>query len=87
MEGSYHLKSACPRFKGLYEFCEELFNFHHKSTIVSIVFRNSMKVLGVMGKSNVIRVNSIRFLSNFVSAIENILNAREAHIEAYSYSE
>ena len=44
--------SACPHIKGLYEFCEELFNFHHKSTVVSSVLRNSMKALGVIRKSN-----------------------------------
>ena len=29
-------------------------------------------------------MNSTRFLSHFVSAIENILNAREPHLEAYT---
>ena len=37
-----------------------------------------------LGKSNIIWVNCTRFLSHFVSAIENILNAREAHIESYT---
>ena len=41
------LKECLSTLKGLYEFCEEFFNFHHKSTVVSNVFPNSVKALSV----------------------------------------
>ena len=40
--------------KDLFQFLEKLFKYHHNSAVVTALFRETVKVLGIIGATSVI---------------------------------
>ena len=69
--------------KDLFQFLEKLFKYHHNSAVVTAVFRETVKVLGITGATSVIRVNRTCWISCGKLALKNLLNAYNAHVQTY----
>ena len=67
--------------KDLFQFLEKLFKYHHNSAVVTAVFPETVKVLGMTGATSVVRVNSISWISHVQLAIKNLLSAYNAHVQ------
>ena len=55
--------------KDLFQFFEKLFKYHQNSAVVTAVFRETVKVLGIAGASSVIRVNGTSWDKVFTCSI------------------
>ena len=70
--------------KNLFQFLEKLFKYRHNSAVVSIVFRETVKILGITGATSVIRVKGTSWISHVQLALKNLLNAYNAHAQTYN---
>ena len=70
--------------KNLFQFLEKLFKYHHNSAVVTIVFRETVKILGITGVTSVIRVKGTSWISHVQLTLKNLLNAYNAHAQTYN---
>ena len=67
--------------KDLFQFLEKIFKYHHNSAVVTAMFCETVKVLGITGTTSVIQINSTCWISRVKLALKNLLNAYNAHVQ------
>ena len=70
--------------KDLFQFLDKLFKYHQNSAVVTAVFRETVKVLGITGASSVIQVNGTSWISHVQLALKNLLDAYNANVQTYN---
>ena len=70
--------------KNLFQFLEKLFKCHHNSAVVTVVFRETVKVLDITGATSVIWVNETHWISHVQLALKTLLDAYNAHVQTYN---
>ena len=70
--------------KDLFQFPEKLFKYHQNSAVVTAVFRETVKVLGINGACSVIRANGTNWISHVQLALKNLLNAYNVNVQTYN---
>ena len=56
--------------KDLFQFLEKLLKYHHNCTVVTAVFRKTVKVYDITGATSVIRMNETRSISHVTLALK-----------------